>query len=99
MKKLLLIAGVVCALALFTASAEASHGCSSGYGYGGGYGGGYYPSHTSGYYGGGHAFHGRTTFYAPRRVRSFHHGHVHGHGHRHHHHGTSLRFGRLRIGF
>ena len=76
MKKYLLIAGAVCALAFFTTSAEASHRCRTGYGFGGG----------SSFYGGGarggfNHFHGhnhrgfnqgRNSFYAPRRIHGYH---------------------------
>ena len=96
MRKLLLIAGAVCALALFTASAQASHGCPSGYG--GGYGGGfrgYAPSYHSGFRGHGH-IHSHRSFYAPRRSHS-----LYGHGQRHHHHHGGLHIGgrRFHIGF
>ena len=96
MRKLLVIAGAVCALALFTASAQAAHGCSSGYGYGGSYYGGHggyrsVPSYNYGYRGHGHGY---NSYYAPRRVHSYH-------GHGHNHYGPGLHIGgrRLHVGF
>ena len=90
MKKFLLAAAAVCALAFFTTSAQASHGCNSGFGYGGhGHG---HRGHTSFYHGHRGHGHGGYGYYAPRRVRVYDYGYYG--GRRHHHH----RPGGLHIG-
>jgi len=94
MKKLLLIVGAVCALGLFTATAEAGHGCRPGYGYRG-------PGHGHGHrfdYGyRGHDRHRGHGFFAPRRSHFFHDGHRRRF---HHHRGSGLHIGgrRFRLG-